>query len=298
MKRILLTALALVALGCCTCRTAQAQIVDLDFDLNLYPDYYLDTDHDIYRYGFNLNNYAYRYEDRFVAQVSREYGISRSTIRRFLNEGFSPSDILFGAELSARTGHRFASVMNLYYNTASHNWIDISIGLGVPYGSPRFNLILGSFNRYYRDWGGYYYRRHPNRPPPMYHHGWSYFRPSDRPHSRPQGYDRREVLPDRPARPIDSNVRRGSSSAPSGAAASGARPESRPQATPERTTTRPGAPSQPNASGARRGSSGSSGSSASSSRSGSSRSSGSTRSSGSSSSSRSSSSRGSSGSRR
>ncbi len=147
MKRILFAALAALAVAWGTFPGASAQVdFDIDFDFDIYPDYYTDYQDDIYRYGFNINNYAYQYEDRFATQVWREYGISPD-IRYYLNRGFSPSDILFAAELSYRTGHRFQYILDGYYNSPTRDWITISINLGIPYGSPRFNLILGSFKK-------------------------------------------------------------------------------------------------------------------------------------------------------
>ena len=183
MKRIIFILLALVAL---TAPKASAQQFQINFDFDLYPDYYSHYDDDIYRYGFNINTYAVHFEDRFVTQIHREYGIGRSVIRRYLRRGFSPSDVLFGAELSYRTGHRFQYIMDNYYNSSSRNWIAITVNLGIPFGSPRFGLILNSFDRYYVDWGHYYRVHRPNYRPPMYHHSWSYFRPSPTPQRPPQ----------------------------------------------------------------------------------------------------------------
>jgi len=187
MKRSIFIVLAMLTLSI---PRASAQNVSINFDFDLYPDYYNSYEDDIYRYGFNINNYAALYEDRFIDQIRHDYGISRSVIRRYLRRGFSPSDILFGAELSYRTGHRFQYIMDGYYNSPSRNWSSISVNLGIPIGSARFNLILGSFNRYYVDWGNYYHVHCPNFRPPMYNNSWSYFRPSPTPHRPPQYHHR------------------------------------------------------------------------------------------------------------
>ncbi|MDR0953934.1 MAG: hypothetical protein LBM20_00945 [Rikenellaceae bacterium] len=199
MKKILFSLLAAVALS----GRASAQGVDINFNFDLYPDYYTSYEDDIYRYGFNINSYAAQYEDRFVRQIVRDYGLRASQVRRYLRRGYSPSDILFGAELAYRTGNSFSYIMDWYYDSSTRDWIALSLRLGIPLGSARFNLILGSFDRYYSDWGHYYYGLHPNMPPPMYNHSWSYFRPSPTPH-RP-GPNYRPPQNNRPGPPSSSS---------------------------------------------------------------------------------------------
>ena len=167
MKRTLILLALLSGFG----TAAFAQHLDVDLDIDYYGDYYYDyDDDDIYRYGFNINNYAAQYSSRFVDDIRREFGISRSKIRHYLSRGFSPSDILFGAELSLQTGRRFDYIMEVYLNSPSRNWVDISINLGILRGSLRFNHIVDAFRNHYHGWGRYYRRLHPSRPhPPIYH---------------------------------------------------------------------------------------------------------------------------------
>ena len=211
---------ALLLAGITLCTFVQAQIgYDDDYfrpDMDEYEDRYYDyDDDDIYKLGFNINNYASAYLDDFVRDVSRRYGIRRSDVRECVRLGFSPSDILFGAELARRSGRSFASVMNLYRRSDNKNWINISINLGIPRASIAFRGIVDCFQNQYRYWNGYYFRRNPNHRPPVYVHDWSYFRPrpipGHRPHpsvrpphptpphiNRPPQRPRPEIRPDRP----------------------------------------------------------------------------------------------------
>jgi uncharacterized membrane protein YgcG len=194
MKRAIILWAALLGFAA----TASAQHIDFDLDLDFYADHYYDyDDDDIYRYGFNINNYAAEYSPRFVDAISREFGIRRAVIRRYLAAGFSPSDVLFGAELSLQTGRPFGYIMDYYVNSPTRNWIDISVNLGILRGSIRYGYIVDAFRNHYYDWGRYYHHRHPSRPhPPVYHNSWSYFRPNPDPRPHNPGY--RPSTPNRP----------------------------------------------------------------------------------------------------
>jgi hypothetical protein len=184
MKRTIILLTALLGFG----TAAPAQ--DFDLNIDFYADHYYDyDDDDIYRYGFNINNYAADYSSRFVNGISREFGISRSEIRYYLRRGFSPSDVLFGAELSLQTGRRFDYIMEMYLESPHRNWVNISVFLGVPRGSIRYRYIVDAFRSHYYDWGRYYSYHHPSRPhPPIYHNSWSYFRPNPDPRPHAPGY--------------------------------------------------------------------------------------------------------------
>lgn len=131
-----------------------------------------------------MNNYASVYSDRFVVSLAREYGMPRADLRYYLRKGYSPSDLLFGLELSRRAGRSLRRIMELYYGSPDRNWTVVSIRLGLGPGSPAFGLILDRFRSQCRFWEDYYVRRNPHRHPPLYKHSWSYFRPHA-PHGRP-----------------------------------------------------------------------------------------------------------------
>ncbi len=146
---------------------------------------YLDGDYDdLYKYGFRINNYASVYSNRFIVSLAREYGMSRADLRYYLRKGYSPSDLLFGLELSRRSGRSLRRIMELYYGSPDRNWTVVSVRLGLGPGSPAFGLILDHFRSQCRFWEDYYVRRNPHRHPPVYKHSWSYFRPHA-PHGRP-----------------------------------------------------------------------------------------------------------------
>lgn len=193
MKRAIL-----LFIGILSCTLASAQYDDFFEDDNYYRDYYYDRDDDdIYRYGFNINNYASAYPDLFITNTSREYGIRKSDVRYYLRAGFSPSDILFGAELSRRSGRAFNQVMDMYYRSSNKNWINITINLGIPRGSIGYRNIILCFRDHYGYWNRHYRRYHPHSRPPMYNHSWSYFRPTPTP-SHNNG---RPNINNRPGRP-------------------------------------------------------------------------------------------------
>lgn len=148
------------------------------YDDDYYDDYF-DGDYDeIYKYGFRLNNYAGPYADPFVLELAREYGVPRSELRYYIRKGFAPSDVLFGLELSRRSGYPLRRVMDSYYRSSDRNWVNISIDLGIGRMSIGFRHILDRFRHHCRYWNDYYARRHPHRVhPPVYNHSWSYFRP-------------------------------------------------------------------------------------------------------------------------
>lgn len=80
---------------------------------------------------------------------------------------------------------RWRAVMDYYRRGKDRNWINVSLHFGIGRSSADFRIILGRFREYSRYWNAYYAHRHPGRvPPPVYRHGWSYFRP-DAPHRRP-----------------------------------------------------------------------------------------------------------------
>lgn len=108
----------------------------------------------------------------------------RADLRYYLRKGYSPSDLLFGLELSRRAGRSLRRIMELYYGSPDRNWTVVSIRLGLGPGSPAFGLILDRFRSQCRFWEDYYVRRNPHRHPPLYKHSWSYFRPHA-PHGRP-----------------------------------------------------------------------------------------------------------------
>ena len=146
---------------------------------------YLDGDYDdLYKYGFRINNYASVYSNRFIVSLAREYGMSRADLRYYLRKGYSPSDLLFGLELSRRSGRSLRRIMELYYGSPDRNWTVVSVRLGLGPGSPAFGLILDRFRSRCRFWEDYYVRRNPHRHPPVYKYSWSYFRPHA-PHGRP-----------------------------------------------------------------------------------------------------------------
>ncbi len=205
-------------------------------DDDYYRDHYFYDDEPIYRYGFLLNNYAGVYLKDFEVQIVREYRIPRSYVRYYLKQGFSPGDILFGAELARRTGYSFRSVMNRYFNSPDRNWVAISIDFGFPRGSAEFGLIEDAFRSHYRYWNGYHLKRHPHYPhPPVYRHPWSYFRP--RP-GAPDRHPSHSIRPgnQRPNRPHAEGGRRPGTTVPA------QRPQTRPERPyhrPERPETRP-----------------------------------------------------------
>ena len=110
----------------------------------------------------------------------------RNDLRYYLRKGYSPSDLLAGIELSRRSGYPLRAVMDYYRRGKDRNWINVSLHFGIGRSSADFRIILGRFREYSRYWNAYYAHRHPGRvPPPVYRHGWSYFRP-DAPHRRPR----------------------------------------------------------------------------------------------------------------
>ena len=144
-----------------------------------------DFDDDLYEWGMQINNYAAPYSDQFVIRLAREYNFPRNDLRYYLRKGYSPSDLLAGIELSRRSGYSLRAVMDYYRRCKDRNWINVSLHFGIGRSSADFRFILGRFREYSRYWNSYYAHRHPGRiPPPVYRHGWSYFRP-DAPHRRP-----------------------------------------------------------------------------------------------------------------
>ena len=123
-------------------------------------------------------------------------------LRYYLRKGYSPSDLLAGIELSRRSGYPLRAVMDYYRRGKDRNWINVSLHFGIGRSSADFRIILGRFREYSRYWNAYYAHRHPGRvPPPVYRHGWSYFRP-DAPHRRPAPKPPRPVVrPPHPSRP-------------------------------------------------------------------------------------------------
>ena len=99
------------------------------------------------------------YSDRFVVSLAREYGMPRADLRYYLRKGYSPSDLLFGLELSRRAGRSLRRIMELYYGSPDRNWTVVSIRLGLGPGSPAFGLILDRFRSQCRFWEDYYVRR-------------------------------------------------------------------------------------------------------------------------------------------
>ena len=169
-------------------------------------DRYFDDDDyddgDLYEWGVQINNYAAPYSDQFVIWAAREYNFPRNDLRYYLRKGYSPSDLLAGIELSRRSGYPLRAVMDYYRRGKDRNWINVSLHFGIGRSSADFRIILGRFREYSRYWNAYYAHRHPGRvPPPVYRHGWSYFRP-DAPHRRPAPKPPRPVVrPPHPPRP-------------------------------------------------------------------------------------------------
>lgn len=161
-------------------------------------DRYFDDDDyddgDLYEWGVQINNYAAPYSDQFVIWAAREYNFPRNDLRYYLRKGYSPSDLLAGIELSRRSGYPLRAVMDYYRRGKDRNWINVSLHFGIGRSSADFRIILGRFREYSRYWNAYYAHRHPGRvPPPVYRHGWSYFRP-DAPHRRPAPKPPRPVV--------------------------------------------------------------------------------------------------------
>ena len=174
----------LILLVCLSSGAYAPAAPDGPFEDDYYAEY-MDGDYDdLYKYGFRMNNYASVYSDRFVVSLAREYGMPRADLRYYLRKGYSPSDLLFGLELSRRAGRSLRRIMELYYGSPDRNWTVVSIRLGLGPGSPAFGLILDRFRSQCRFWEDYYVRRNPHRHPPLYKHSWSYFRPHA-PHGRP-----------------------------------------------------------------------------------------------------------------
>ncbi|WP_418407163.1 hypothetical protein [Alistipes ihumii] len=174
----------LILLVCLSSGAYAPAAPDSPFEDDYYAEY-MDGDYDdLYKYGFRMNNYASVYSDRFVVSLAREYGMPRADLRYYLRKGYSPSDLLFGLELSRRAGRSLRRIMELYYGSPDRNWTVVSIRLGLGPGSPAFGLILDRFRSQCRFWEDYYVRRNPHRHPPLYKHSWSYFRPHA-PHGRP-----------------------------------------------------------------------------------------------------------------
>ncbi len=172
-----------------------------DFHDGYYDEYFGDGLDDVYRFGFMIDNYAASYTDRFVIEMAREYGVSRSDLRYYIRKGYAPSDLLFGLELARRSGHKLKHVMDRYYRSRDRDWVSISIALGIGRGSTGFRLILDCFRHQYRYWNDYYVRRNPHRVhPPVYPHAWSYFRPRVH-HGAPHPVQSRPSVPPRPERP-------------------------------------------------------------------------------------------------
>ena len=174
----------LILLVCLSSGAYAPAAPDGPFEDDYYAEY-MDGDYDdLYKYGFRMNNYASVYSDRFVVSLAREYGMPRADLRYYLRKGYSPSDLLFGLELSRRAGRSLRRIMELYYGSPDRNWTVVSIRLGLGPGSPAFGLILDRFRSQCHFWEDYYVRRNPHRHPPLYKHSWSYFRPHA-PHGRP-----------------------------------------------------------------------------------------------------------------
>ena len=187
-----------------------------------YDEYFAGGYDDIYRYGFMIDNYAASCTDRFVIEISREYGVTRADLRYYIRKGFAPSDLLFGLELSRRSGCELRLVMDRYYRNRNHDWIDVSVALGIGRASTGFRSIVDRFRYHCRHWGDYYVRHHPDRVhPPVYNHAWSYFRPkaplpASRVSSRPAPAQRPSVVSGRPRSESSSGARTGSSYRASG----------------------------------------------------------------------------------
>ena len=105
----------LILLVCLSSGAYAPAAPDGPFEDDYYAEY-MDGDYDdLYKYGFRMNNYASVYSDRFVVSLAREYGMPRADLRYYLRKGYSPSDLLFGLELSRRAGRSLRRIMELYY---------------------------------------------------------------------------------------------------------------------------------------------------------------------------------------
>ena len=126
----------LILLVCLSSGAYAPAAPDGPFEDDYYAEY-MDGDYDdLYKYGFRMNNYASVYSDRFVVSLAREYGMPRADLRYYLRKGYSPSDLLFGLELSRRAGRSLRRIMELYYGSPDRNWTVVSIRLGLGPGSP------------------------------------------------------------------------------------------------------------------------------------------------------------------
>ena len=121
----------LILLVCLSSGAYAPAAPDSPFEDDYYAEY-MDGDYDdLYKYGFRMNNYASVYSDRFVVSLAREYGMPRADLRYYLRKGYSPSDLLFGLELSRRAGRSLRRIMELYYGSPDRNWTVVSIRLGL-----------------------------------------------------------------------------------------------------------------------------------------------------------------------
>ena len=226
MKRIILI-LGSLFLGCAVFARGGRYFDDDDYD-----------DGDLSEWGVQINNYAAPYSDQFVIWAAPEYNFPRNDLQYYLRKGYSPSDLLAGIELSRRSGYPLRAVMDYYRRGKDRNWINVSLHFGIGRSSADFRIILGRFREYSRYWNAYYAHRHPGRvPPPVYRHGWSYFRP-DAPHRRPAPSLRAPGSPPRTSRPANAGQPSRRSAGTSGSAA-GKPSEHRPAAAPRIPSAEP-----------------------------------------------------------
>ena len=140
--------------------------------------YYQGGNGDLYSLGCAINNYVSGEVDRFVLEISRDFGLPANDVRFYLRKGYSPSDLLMGMELVKRTRVPLKRIMSYYKNSRKKDWIEVSTHFGIGPSSAAFRMMLDRFRNYHRFWSGDYLKRHPGAPkPPVYKHQWSYFRP-------------------------------------------------------------------------------------------------------------------------
>lgn len=146
--------------------------------------YYQGGNGDLYSLGCAINNYVSGEVDRFVLEISRDFGLPANDVRFYLRKGYSPSDLLMGMELAKRTRVPLKRIMSYYKNSRKKDWIEVSTHFGIGPSSAAFRMMLDRFRNYHRFWSGDYLKRHPGAPkPPVYKHQWSYFRPqAPKPH--------------------------------------------------------------------------------------------------------------------
>lgn len=146
--------------------------------------YYQGGNGDLYSLGCAINNYVSGEVDRFVLEISRDFGLPANDVRFYLRKGYSPSDLLMGMELAKRTRVPLKRIMSYYKSSRKKDWIEVSTHFGIGPSSAAFRMMLDRFRNYHRFWSGDYMKRHPGAPkPPVYKHQWSYFRPqAPKPH--------------------------------------------------------------------------------------------------------------------